>query len=202
MQGALFPSQRAVTGELDALVALLARAFQDEPVQQWLFPIAEERFAASGLWFKRMLTDAFRFGEVWRLFDYSAVAVWLRTAKSSELDALSTPSTAIASKLELLEAELDTRKPIGECAFLAAIATDSAMRRQGRGTSVLIPGLRMCDRRGLVAYLETSEPRSTELYRKLGFSKSAEFSIDDGPRIWCMRRHPLNRERSSRNHLS
>ena len=54
------------------------------------------------------------------------------------------------------------------------------------------PVLDLCDRHGLPAYLESSNPRNIPLYQALGFEISAEFAADDGPPMAGMRRAPTN----------
>jgi len=190
---------RVVPGEsadLSNLAAVLRRGFDEEPVQQWLFPSRTYRTLASELWFRGMLRGALENGTIWRLADNSSIAVWFGPGCEGEgiglADKLFRAVIKINPRTARLKSELDhqlqVRRPPDPHWYLAAVATETGFRGQGRGKAVLNPTLLECDRQHLPAYLETSNPRSVPFYESLGFTVWSEFSVQDGPGVWCMGR--------------
>jgi GNAT superfamily N-acetyltransferase len=180
------------------LAGLLRRAFDDEPVQRWLFPTSWRRHAASELWFRGMLHDARRCGRVERLRDFSSVAVWCAPGAPRDhgglMPALFHVMVVSDRRAARRKAELDgalaERRPAAPHWYLAALATELQTRQQGRGRKVLAPTLAACDREGVRAYLETSEPRSIPFYERLGFRTASLLRLANGPSVWTMVREP------------
>ena len=192
-------TQRVVQGnsaDISSLAAVLTRGFDEEPVQQWLFPIKIYRTLASVLWFRGMLKGALEKGTIWRFEDNSSTAVWFRPGCQGEgvgfADKLFRTVVTINPRTARLkndvDHELEVRRPQEPHWYLAAVATETRFRGQGRGKAVLRPTLLECDRRHLLAYLETSNPSSVPFYESLGFTIWSEFSVRKGPLIWCMGR--------------
>jgi len=180
------------------MARLLRHGFEEEPVQRWLYPSRAWRVVASELWFRALLADALRTGEVWRFHDFSSVAVWFAPGEASKG---SGPSAAILNALEAahrraaairgeLEQELARRRPAERHWYLAAVSTELGLRGEGRGRDVLAPVLARCEREGQLAYLETSEPRSIAFYERLGFEVCSRFELTAGPTVWTMGRQP------------
>lgn len=59
--------------------------------------------------------------------------------------------------------------PAGDLWFLPMIGVDPVAQGRGLGSALLRHGLAACDRDGLPAYLETSNPRNRALYARHGF---------------------------------
>lgn len=65
--------------------------------------------------------------------------------------------------------------------YLFTIGTTKSARGQGVGKTLLRPVLEACDRDGMPAYLENSNPDNSGFYRAHGFERMAEpFELADG----------------------
>jgi GNAT superfamily N-acetyltransferase len=75
--------------------------------------------------------------------------------------------------------------------YLFEIAVDPPSQGQGIGGALLRHVLDECDRRGLPAYLESSNPRNNPLYEHHGFRVTGRHMIGrNGPPVWLMWRDP------------
>jgi GNAT superfamily N-acetyltransferase len=193
------PGTRA---SLSTLAGVLRRGFQNEPVQEWLFPNRYCRALASELWFRGLIKSALQRSTVWRLEDNSSAAVWFQPGvygkgiglADTALSALIAFNRRTKWRKTRLDHEIEVRRPREPHWYLAAVATEAVHRSQGRGRVVLSPALEACDRERILAYLETATPQSVKFYESLGFEVSSSFSLPDGPQVWCMGRSPRRRE--------
>src|SRR4029078_5686236 len=96
--------------------------------------------------------------------------------------------------------EVERRHPPEPHLYLAVLGTDPPAQGRGIGTAVLRPGLDLCDREGLPAYLESSKESNVGFYARFGFRVIAEVRMPgEGPTVWLMWRNPACRRRRSRS---
>ena len=76
--------------------------------------------------------------------------------------------------------------------YLAVLGTEPAAPGPGRRVgAVLAPGLELCDREGLPAYLESSKESNVGFYARFGFRVTEEVRMPrGGPTVWLMWRDP------------
>jgi len=74
--------------------------------------------------------------------------------------------------------------------YLAVLGTSTDQQSRGLGGRVLVPMLERCDRIGMLAYLESSNPANVGFYRRLGFEPLGEFLLGGGVLITPMTREP------------
>jgi len=74
--------------------------------------------------------------------------------------------------------------------YLSVLGVDPACQRRGIGSRLLAPGLELCDREGVGAYLETARERNVVFYQRHGFRTTHEVVLPRGPRLWLMWREP------------
>jgi GNAT superfamily N-acetyltransferase len=75
--------------------------------------------------------------------------------------------------------------------YLRALGIEPALQGRGLGSMLLRPVLERCDREGVGACLEASEPRNVSFYQRHGFDVVAEAHLPrGGPPIWFMSRPP------------
>jgi GNAT superfamily N-acetyltransferase len=71
------------------------------------------------------------------------------------------------------------------------VATDPDHQGRGLGAQILKPVLETCDREGVPAYLESSNPRNLPFYYRQGWIQTGEIVIPEGPTLFPMWRQPL-----------
>ena len=87
--------------------------------------------------------------------------------------------------------ELHALRPIDPHFHLLLLGTDPATQRQGRATRLLERVLRICDTDGFPAYLESTNPKTAGIYRRLSFRSVGYHRLPNGPGVELLRRDPV-----------
>lgn len=185
----------ATSRDVDEVSRALGRAFQDDPVYAWIFPDAEERALKSPGMFAHFVRQVLRHGIVLTDDDHRGAALWrtphLRMGRLEELGfnfgmfrLLGRRSALIGRSFAPVEALHPTEPHV----YLPLLGTDTAYQGKGVGSSLIEPVLRVCDRNGTLAYLESSKETNIPFYQRHGFELLDAFTIRDGPTIWPMQR--------------
>ncbi len=192
---------RATDADTEALVAMLVRAFSDDPVASFMFIDDEKRPRALRRFFKIQLRgDYLHSGEVWTTEARSGAAIWGPPSKPRpgvrdlfrvmpllpELLPLSHMRDALRA-LFVVESE----RPTVPHWYLATLGTDPPVQGHGVGSSLLGAMIERIDEQGVPAYLECSKEKNVPFYSRFGFKVSKELNaVRGGPRIWLMWREP------------
>lgn len=183
-----------------ALGVVLAHAFADDPVMQWLLPTAEARARR----LPRMFAMELRYlylpnNEVYTTRDLAGGAMWAppggwRTPPANVVRAI--PRLVWALRGRTLAAiacvaAIEQIHPQEAHWYLAVVGTEPAHQREGIGRALLAPVLERCDRDFIPAYLESSREDNLAFYHKLGFEVTSPLDLPGGgPRVWPMWREP------------
>lgn len=185
----------------EQVAALLGEAFAEDPLQDWIMEGvgAAERPARRVDWWRFMLRHAPPGAEVHTTGDGSGAACWHPPGAAK-------PPPEVVGEFRRLVAELAGeraeavlaglariagRAPAEPHWHLAAVGVAPDRRSNGVGSRLLAPMLARCDRLGLGAYLESSNPRNLGFYRRLGFAVTGELCIvDERPVLTLMWRRP------------
>jgi len=185
----------ATTGDVEAVSRSLARAFEDDPVMDWVFPDSSRRLSRLERFFALTMKAAhLRQGEVWISEDSASAALWAspghwRTSIGELLRVA--PILGWRGPLALRGLmRIEARHPRWPRWYLATLGTDPPMQGRGLGRAVMEPVLRRCDDQGIGAYLESSKERNVPYYRRHGFEVVDEVVLPRGPRVWLMWREP------------
>jgi ribosomal protein S18 acetylase RimI-like enzyme len=178
------------------LAAMLARTFDDDPIQRWVFPGRRVRDRYGDAFFRWSLWK-YRDQEVtWTTDDLAGAAIWAlpdrwrvtlphlaRLVKSTGRGiGLRGPRVMVGF------AGIERRHPKDQHLYLAVLGVDPDRQGAGIGSALLGPGLELCDREGLPAYLETGKQRNLAFYGRHGFQVTGELTLPKGPPVWLMRR--------------
>ena len=74
--------------------------------------------------------------------------------------------------------------------YLSVLGVDPPRQGQGVGSRLIAPGLELCDREGVPAYLETARERNVVFYERHGFRVMRDLRLPRGPTVWLMWRDP------------
>ena len=186
--------------DVPAIRAMLARAFDDDPVATYLFPSARRRPSGLRAFFGiQMRSDLLPHGGVYTTEGCVGAALWAPPDKppQGQLRALLTVlpvvpyvlGQTLRRSLRFL-AQVKAIHPHEPHWYLETLGTEPAQQRRGIGSALLQPVLERADADGVRAYLESSKRENIPFYRRHGFEVTREVRLDDGPSIWAMWRDP------------
>jgi ribosomal protein S18 acetylase RimI-like enzyme len=192
-----------VRADLTATVAMLVRAFDDDPVMRWIFPDERMRrrrlppfFAASlrGSGLRYQGTEVAAMGGA-----VLGAAIWLppdtwRPPLWRQILGLPGVLLTLGSRLPAASAvygALLRVHPSRPHWYLSGIGTDPPVQGTGVGGELLRSRLARCDAARLPAYLESSKERNVPFYERHGFAVIGELTVPGGgPTLWLMWRDP------------
>jgi GNAT superfamily N-acetyltransferase len=197
------PTLRTATAEdVSRLKAVLAAAFQDDPIFAWLMPDEANRQARLQRFFELELRHvALARGCAWTASALSGAALCLppgawRLPTRILFAQGASFARAFGARLPRATGLLSVieRRHIREPHhYFAYIGVSPEAQGQGLGTALMRPTLDRCDEEGLPAYLEASSERNAALYERLGFELKDELRFAGSPPLRLMLRPPLNR---------
>jgi GNAT superfamily N-acetyltransferase len=192
--------RQAIPGDRPVMTRVLCRAFDADPVVNWIVRQDGGRRAAIEWLFKISLDIAMPNGHVYTTSDGHAAAIWAppgrwRTGRIRQLGQLPGFVRAVGlrrfSAVVAAVAAIESRHPDDPHFYLADLAVDPPAQGRGLGTALLAHVLDNCDREGVPAYLENSNPRNTPLYERHGFVARDRYLMGgDGPPLLLMWREP------------
>ncbi|MEU7753733.1 GNAT family N-acetyltransferase [Micromonospora sp. NPDC049171] len=174
------------------LISILAEAFFDGPVADWLVPDLSDRHAVYHRYFELVLNHGLENGQVDTTADLSAVAIWYPRTEPPpnvlEHPAVLEAATGVyAPKFALLDAVFEAFHPSEPHHYLAYAAVSPEQQNRGVGATLLSHHHRQLDALGMPAYLEASNLRNRELYVRLGYRAGPPLILPTtGPTIWRM----------------
>jgi ribosomal protein S18 acetylase RimI-like enzyme len=190
---------------LGAAAQSLALAFQDDPLQAYVFPDPAERAKRSPAHFAPLLRYGLLFGEILTTQGRPlGAAVWLppetwqvtpERASAAGFDDL--PNILGEEAAERFFSVLGAIDPYHhkdvppEHWYVMVVGVSPEARGQGLGRALLEPIMNRADATGLPCYLETAQPDNVAFYEYLGFKKVVEIvEPQSGLQLWTFRRDP------------
>lgn len=193
-------TRRGTAVDIDGIVAMLCRAFDDDPVACYLLRTDERRRRGLRRFFTIQLRHMYLGrGEVWTTPDLAGAALW------------GTPETGRPGLRELwhllpmvpdllgrgapdaarLLAKVDRARPKTPHWYLATLGTDPPRQGTGVGSALMARVTARLDEEGLPAYLESSKERNLAFYARHRFEVVHEIRAPHGaPPVWTMWRTP------------
>jgi ribosomal protein S18 acetylase RimI-like enzyme len=190
--------RRAQVEDHPTLTAMLARAFDDDPILRWVFPAGRTRDRYGDKFFRWSLWRCADQGVTWTTGDLSGAAIWaLHDRWRVTLPQLARLFLWAGAGVRLRGprvmwglAAIERRQPDDRHMYLAVLGVEPERQGSGLGSALLRPGLELCDREALPAYLETGNERNLSFYGRHGFGVIGELTLPKGPPVWLMRREP------------
>lgn len=190
----------AAPADVPALCAVLARAFEDDPVAVHLIPSERRRRRGLEAFFRRQLSrDLLPRGSVFTTEERSGAALWappgMPVPHALPVLASVVPMAPYVVGRQVVRsvrslARIASLRPREPHWYLAVLGTDPPRQGRGIGSALLQPVLARCDAEGARAYLESSKQSNVPFYRRHGFEVTEEVHLPRGPTVWTMWRDP------------
>lgn len=182
------------------LGALLADAFDDDPVWEWICPDLVRRRRHLGRLFAQVIRPRVQRGTVWTTDSHEGGAVWAgpgewKTGGADVARCLVPALRAVGlrharERLGALPA-MERGHPREPHWYLEILAARVDLRGRGVGSALMAPMIERCDAEGQPAYLESSKYENLAFYHRYGFEVTEEVVIARGcPPLWRMWRDP------------
>jgi ribosomal protein S18 acetylase RimI-like enzyme len=193
--------RKILPGDISRVADLLGRAFDDDPVMNFL----AKQDARKPQRIRTLMDVALRkltqpFGETYVTSGFEGAALWNPPGGRphgilNDLKLL--PDMVRVSGFRGLRRVIgafdmmEKKHPEAPHYYLLAIGVDPAHQGKGIGTRMMAPILERCDRERMPAYLESSKERNIRLYERNGFEVTERVELPrGGPPAWLMWREP------------
>ena len=187
--------RRATELDQQAVIDVITLAFSTDPMARWAYPSPATYLAAMPPTVRAFGGNGFAHGTVHVVDGGAAAAMWLPpgvhpdTERLSALSEQHAPLERLRDMMRVFE-QMDEYHPSEPFWYLPLIGVDPASQGRGYGSALLRYALEQCDRDGLPAYLESSNPRNIPLYARHGFAILGSIQAGSSPAIVPMLRRP------------
>jgi ribosomal protein S18 acetylase RimI-like enzyme len=190
--------RKATEQDIPAMGKMLARAFHEDPIVDWVFRDEQRRPKFAGRFFEGRARVLIGQREIYVADGVAAAAMWARPDEWRD-----PPLRAMKELAVLLPGvgrrvprvmrglvQVEARHPKPPHWYLAVLGTDPSRQGEGLATALLHKVLEDCDRDEVPAYLETGTERNVAFYTRHGFKVTEELHLPKGPPVWLMWREP------------
>jgi ribosomal protein S18 acetylase RimI-like enzyme len=190
--------RKATERDIPAMSLMLARAFHDDPIVNWVFQDAGARPKYTRRFFAGRARVLMPQREIYTVEGTAAAAMWARPDewRDPPLQAFKELAVLVpgvrwrAARVIRGLIQVESRHPKPPHWYLAVLGTDPSRRGEGLATALLQGVLDSCDRDEVAAYLETGTERNVAFYTRHGFRVTEEMRLPKGPPTWLMWRDP------------
>jgi ribosomal protein S18 acetylase RimI-like enzyme len=185
----------AASADRALVTDIIARAFAADPPSRWLYPDDDQYWRFFPRFVEVFGGSAIGCGTAEIAADGGATALWLPPGAHPDEAALgalleeSVDPARLGTAFSLFD-RMASHHPAEAHWYLPLIGVHPAQQGRGYGSVLLEHAAARCDREGLPAYLESTSPRSVNLYRRHGFEVVAEIREGSAPPIFPMVRMP------------
>ncbi len=190
--------RKATADDIPAMSQMLARAFHEDPIVNFVFQDELSRPKYTRRFFAGRARVLIGQREIYVVENAAAAAMWARP------DEWRDPPLRALKELAILFpgvgrrvpsvirglVQVESRHPKAPHWYLAVLGTDPSRQGEGLATALLRKVLDDCDRDEVPAYLETGTERNVAFYTRHGFKVTEELHLPKGPPVWLMWREP------------
>jgi ribosomal protein S18 acetylase RimI-like enzyme len=191
----------ATKADLPLIGRVLAAAFEDDPVWNWLVPAFDGWAPRAARYFAHDASQRLTRGSVLVDRAGTGAALWAPPGqwKSTASGIIREVPPAVRLFRQRLPRALRTLNHMEKQHpddrphwYLAVIGTDPAHQGQGVGSALIEHVTSRCDAEGVPAFLESSKERNVPFYARHGFVETGAYQLPGGPKLWPMWREPRN----------
>lgn len=175
----------------ERVVATLTKAFLSDPAARWLYSDEREYWAYFPGFVRAFGGRAFAHDSAYATEGFTGAALWLPPGvepDEAELGMLleRTAHARIRADVFAILEQMGSYHPREPHWYLPLIGVEGPLQGRGCGSALLRHALAICDRDGLPAYLESSNPRNIPLYERHGFEVIGTIQAGSSPEIFPM----------------
>ncbi len=176
-----------------AIFDVLTLAFSGDPMSRWTWPEARSYLDVFPRFAKAFGGPGVARGAAHRI-GHLAAALWLPPGvapdEASMGEILGTVRQEVMAEAAQVLEQMGSFHPREPHWYLPLIGVDPAHQGKGLGGALWQHALDTCDRDGVPAYLESSNPRNVPLYERHGFETLGTIQVGSSPTIIPMLRKP------------
>ncbi|WP_414643844.1 GNAT family N-acetyltransferase [Bosea sp. (in: a-proteobacteria)] len=175
--------------------ALITLAFASDPMARWSLREPHAYLAVMPELIRAFGAAAYDSDSAYVSEDGGGAAMWLPPGVEPDIETLDrlireNADPAILSDVEGIFDAMARYHPQEPHWYLPLIGTDPMRQGHGIGSALMKHALARCDRDGVAAYLESSNPLNIPLYRRHGFDILGTIQIGSSPVLTPMLRQP------------
>ena len=160
--------------EASAVSAVILLAFATDPMARWSLGNAQTYLAVMPDLIRAFGAASYDSGSAYVTDDFGGAALWLPPGVYPDMESLdrlvrTNADPAILSDVDAIFEGMERYHPQTPHWYLPLIGTDPTQQGRGIGGALMHHALERCDRDGVAAYLESSNPRNIPLYQLHGF---------------------------------
>lgn len=164
----------------------LTLAFSTDPMVRWSLPDPAKYLATFPSIAKAFGGSAFQKGTAYIADGFAGAALWLPPGVGSDEESLmrlfdENVGDDVKNDLPGIFEQMEKFHPTERHWYLPMIGVDPAYQGAGVGTALMTEALKAVDRDGLIAYLESSNPKNISLYERHGFEVIGEIQSGSSP---------------------
>ncbi len=190
--------RKATREDIPARAEMLARAFHEDPIVNWVFRDEGRRPTYTRRFFAGRARVLIGQREIYTVDGTAAAAMWARPDewRDPALQALRELASLVpgvgrrVGRVMRGLVQVESRHPKPPHWYLAVLGTEPSRQGEGLATRLLSGVLEECDRDEVPAYLETGTERNVAFYTRHGFKVTEELRLPNGPPVWLMWREP------------
>jgi GNAT superfamily N-acetyltransferase len=181
--------------EMPQAISALVAAFLTDPFARFGWPSPHDYLGAAPLVAREFAGASFEHGTAYVSADFRGAALWLPPEVHPNGEALEAAIRDTADP-QHLDDVLGTFEKMAEWHpeephwYLPMIGVEPTAQGRGLGAELMRYAVARCDDEGVLAYLESSNPRNISLYLRFGFEVMGEIRVGAAPVLTPMVRGP------------
>ena len=181
--------------EKSAVSTLITLAFASDPMARWSLRDPQVYLAVMPELTRAFGAAAYDSDSAYVSDDFGGAAMWLPPGVEPDIETLDrlireNADPAIMPDVDAMFDAMARYHPQVPHWYLPLIGTDPVRQGQGIGGALMRHALARCDRDGVTAYLESSNPRNIPLYQRHGFEILGTIQFGSSPVLTPMLRPP------------
>ena len=176
----------ALPDDADAVVHVITLAFSADPMTRWCLPNPHSYLSAMPDFIRAFGGHAFLTDSADWTADGCGAALWLPPGREPDGERMMAVieqygDSRIMADMPSIFEQMERFHPKEAHWYLPLIGVDPASQGRGLGAALMRHATERCDRDGLPAYLESSNPRNISLYERHGFEVMGRIQAGSSP---------------------